>query len=92
MAQERRSLRCSATSAFQQDGILIIVFDESFSSDTAHGGGHIAAVVIGPKVIPGSTSSILHQHQSLLRTIGEAVGLTSFPGAAASANDMSEFF
>jgi phosphatidylinositol-3-phosphatase len=77
--------------AFQRDGILIIVFDESFSNDTAHGGGHIAAVVIGPKVVSGTKSSILHQHQSLLRTICEAVGLTSFPGKAATANDMSEF-
>ncbi|HEY2912745.1 MAG TPA: alkaline phosphatase family protein, partial [Candidatus Angelobacter sp.] len=29
---------------FQQDGILIIVFDESFDTDTAHGGGHVVAL------------------------------------------------
>lgn len=79
-------------SAFQQDGILIIVFDEAQSSDQTHGGGHVATVVIGPKVVPGGRSSTLHQHQSLLRTIGEAVGLSSFPGAAESSNDMSELF
>jgi hypothetical protein len=79
-------------SAFQQDGILIVVFDEAQSSDQQHGGGHVAAVVVGPKVIPGGRSSTLHQHQSLLRTIGEAVGLSSFPGAAQSSNDMGELF
>ena len=79
-------------SAFQQDGILIIVFDEAQSTDQQHGGGHVAAVVVGPKVTPGGRSSTFHQHQSLLRTIGEAAGLSSFPGAAQSSNDMSELF
>ena len=79
-------------SGFKQDGILIILFDEASSSDQQHGGGHVAAVVVGPKVIPGGRSSTLHQHQSLLRTIGEAVGLSSFPGAAQSSNDMAELF
>lgn len=79
-------------SAFKQDGILIILFDEAQSSDQTHGGGHVAAVVVGPKVLPGGRSSTLHQHQSLLRTIGEAVGLSSFPGAAQSSNDLGELF
>ena len=78
-------------SAFQQDGILIIVFDEA-ASDNTHGGGRIAFVVAGPNVIPGGGSSNLYQHQSLLRTIMEAVGLTSFPGAAATASDMHDLF
>src|SRR5207248_4073719 len=33
--------------AFQQDGLLIILFDESVDSDTSHGGGHIAMLMIG---------------------------------------------
>lgn len=78
--------------AFQQDGILILVFDEAQSSDGSHGGGHVAMVVIGPKVAHRRRSSVFHQHQSLLRTIGEAVGLTSFPGAAGSSNDLGELF
>jgi hypothetical protein len=36
--------------------------------------------------------SVLHQHQSLLRTLCEAVGLISFPGAAGSSNDLGELF
>lgn len=78
-------------SAFKQDGILIIVFDES-ASDNTHGGGRIACVVVGPTVIPGLKSSILYQHQNLLRTISDAVGLTTFPGAAATASPMKDFF
>lgn len=77
--------------AFKQDGILIIVFDES-ASDNTHGGGRIACLVIGPKVIPGVRSSVFYQHQNLLRTISEAVGLTSFPGAASTAVPMKDFF
>ena len=77
---------------FQKDGILIIVFDESGSTDTAHGGGHVAAVVIGPKVLPGHKSTVLYQHQNTLRTLMQALGLTSFPGAAATASPMSDFF
>lgn len=79
-------------SAFQQDGILIIVFDEASDSDRQNGGGHVAAVVVGPKVTPGGRSSVFHQHQSLLRTIGEAAGLSSFPGEAESSNDLGELF
>jgi phosphatidylinositol-3-phosphatase len=77
---------------FQKDGILIIVFDESFDSDTAHGGGHVAAVVIGPKVKAGYRSTTLYQHQNTLKTLMKALGLSSFPGAASGAKDMGEFF
>jgi acid phosphatase len=75
------------------DGVLFITFDESFTSDTAYGGGQIATVVIGPNVKSGYQSTTLYQHQSLLRTMMEALGITSgFPGAAASAPDMADFF
>src|SRR6266567_1792319 len=39
-----------ASATFQKDGILIIVFDESFDTDKQHGGGHVATIVIGPRV------------------------------------------
>lgn len=81
-----------STSGFCRDGILIIVFDEASTSDSSHGGGHVATVVVGPKVILGKRSAHLYQHQNLLRTVGQAVGLTSFPGAAANATAMSDFF
>lgn len=81
-----------SSTAFQQDGILIIVFDESFDSDTAHGGGHIATVVVGPKVKKGYKSTLFYNHQSLLKTVLKALGLGSYPGASSSAPAMNDFF
>jgi phosphatidylinositol-3-phosphatase len=83
-----------ATPYFQAggDGILVILFDESDGSDSAFGGGHIATVVAGPTVKPGYRSTTFYQHQSLLKTIGKALALTSIPGAGATAPDMGEFF
>jgi acid phosphatase len=81
-----------ASATFQQDGILIIVFDEGAGGDNAHVGGHVAAVVIGPKVKLGTKSTVLYQHQNMLKTIMKALGLTSFPGAASGAAAMTDFF
>lgn len=81
-----------SSSTFQTDGILIIVFDEAENSDTQGGGGHVAAVVIGPKVKPGYISNFNYQHQSTLRTLLEALGADTSLGAAANAPDMKEFF
>jgi phosphatidylinositol-3-phosphatase len=81
-----------ASATFQKDGILIIVFDESVDTDKQHGGGHIATVVIGPKVKPGYKSTTLYQHQNMLKTVMKALGLSSFPGTASGATDMGEFF
>ena len=81
-----------ASSAFNTDGILIIVFDESIVSDTEGGGGHVAAVVIGPKVKPRYSSTTVYQHQSTLRTILEALGADPSLGAAGNAPDLKEFF
>lgn len=71
--------------AFKTDGILIIVFDESSASDKTHGGGHVAAVVVGPGVKRGFRSTQLFQHQSTLKTVLNAVQATPDPGAAPSA-------
>jgi phosphatidylinositol-3-phosphatase len=81
-----------ASSTFQKDGILIVVFDESFDADTHHGGGQVAAVVIGPKVKSGCRSTTFYQHQNALKTLMKALGLSSFPGAASSAASMSDCF
>ena len=81
-----------SSATFQKDGILIIVFDESVDSDTAHGGGHVAAVVIGPKVKSGSKAATVYQHQNTLKTLMKALGLTGFPGAASSAQPITGVF
>ena len=80
------------SAAFKRSGLLIIVFDESVSSDTASGGGHVPAVVVSSQSKPGFSSSTFYQHQSTLRTACEALGISNFPGAAGAAPDMSEFF
>lgn len=81
-----------ADASFQQDGILIITFEESASTDKTHGGGQVATLVIGPQAKLGYKSTTLYQHQSLLRTVLTSLGASSAPGAAASAPLMSEFF
>jgi acid phosphatase len=80
-----------ANPVFQQDGLLIIVFDEA-GGDNTHGGGRIAWVAVSGKAKSGYRSSALYQHQSTLRLMLEGLGITSFPGAAAGAPDMTEFF
>jgi acid phosphatase len=86
----------SNSSAFASggDGILIVEFDEAADSDTANGGGHVSPVFWGPKVKVGytQTSTTVYQHQSMLRTVMEALRLSNPPGDAASAPSMSEFF
>jgi len=75
---------------FQTDGILVIVFDEG--SDNTNGGGQVVWVVVSPKAKTAFQSTNLYQHQNTLRIMTEAIGLKTFPGAAATAQDMAEFF
>jgi hypothetical protein len=81
-----------ASATFQKDGLVIVVFDESDTTDVANGGGHVAAVIISPKAKLGYQSTTLYQHQSTLRLILDGLGVTTYPGAAATAPDMGEFF
>ena len=86
----------AVNSAFQAggDGLLVVDFDEAADTDTTHGGGHVSPVFWGPHVKAGytQTSSTLYQHESLLRTLMEALNLPNPPGAAATAPSMTEFF
>ena len=79
------------STGFQQDGLLIILFDES-RADLRHGGGRIAWVVVSAKVKSGYRSAALYQHENTLRLTAEALGLTTFPNAAVGAANMAEFF
>jgi phospholipase C len=60
---------------FQKDGILIVTFDEAAKSDSNHGGGHIVTVVIGPLVKENFVDNTFYQHESLLATIEDVLGL-----------------
>jgi acid phosphatase len=91
-----------------QDGLLILWFDEGDASDsqcssgvnghdpetnnTIACGGRIPVLLIGPGVKAGFEGGAYYQHPSLLRTVMEALGLTALPAKAATAPDMAEFF
>jgi acid phosphatase len=80
-----------ANTDFSSNGFLVITFDES-ADDNTNGGGQVATIVVGPRVKQAFSSNTMFQHQSLLRTSLESLGVTTLPGAAAGAPSMSEFF
>lgn len=55
-----------------KDGVVFVVFDEGLVTDTAHGGGHIPAIVAGPLVRPGARDAQVLNHYDLLRTIEQS--------------------
>jgi hypothetical protein len=82
------------------DGLLFIVWDEgtlhtdnrcsSFKSSGC--GGRVATLVIGPQVKHNYKSNVLYHHENLLRTVCDALGFASCPGAGAGAKPMADFF
>ena len=80
-----------ASSQFQKDGLLVIVFDEAATSDSSQGGGHVAMLVLGPAVKPAYQTSTFYQHQNTLRLLVNGSGAAAPPSSSANAGDMSEF-
>jgi len=76
---------------FQQDGLLLILFDEA-GGDPSHGGGRVAWIAVSGKSKPGYQSTSLYQHASTLRLSLKVLGVTAYPSSAATAPDMDEFF
>ena len=81
-----------ASSTFQNGGLLVIIFDEGELNDSDHGGGQIPAVLVSSNSKPNFQSQTLYQHQSTLRLVLQALGVNKFPGQAAAAPEMAEFF
>jgi phospholipase C len=81
-----------SSTAFQSKGLLIITFDEGDEADVSHGGGQVATLIISSTAKKGFQSQTLYQHQSALRLILSGSGVNTFPGLAAAAPDMAEFF
>jgi phosphatidylinositol-3-phosphatase len=79
-------------SGAMQNSVLIYTWDESTITDLTNGGGHVATILIGPKVRAGFQSTTMYQHQSTLKLTMQLLGITDFPGDAANAPDMGEFF
>jgi hypothetical protein len=78
--------------SFQGGGLLVITFDEGDVTDTSHGGGQVATVVVGTRIKSGFRSTTFYQHESTLRLLLSTLGVNAFPGNAAHAADMREFF
>jgi acid phosphatase len=78
--------------AFQRNGLLIIVWDESSPNDKRHGGGRIATVLMGPRIKREYRSKTFYQQASTLRLICDSLGLGQCPGAGRDAPRMGEFF
>ena len=80
------------SSSFQTDGLLVITFDEASLTDSLHGGGEVATVVVSPKAKKGFQSATFYQHESVLKLSLAGLGVNSFPGAASNASGMGDFF
>ncbi len=79
-------------SAAFKNSLVIVTFDEAEPSDTTHGGGQVATVILSPKSKAAYQSTTLYQHESTLRLALKVLGVSDLPGAAAAAPDMGEFF
>jgi acid phosphatase len=80
-----------ANPAFQQDGLLVLWWDEGNAADTNFGGGKIAVTLVGPTIKPGYRATTFYRQENLLRTVAEGLGL-GFPGASIYVSSMAEFF
>ena len=79
---------------FQTDGLLLIIFDEGRTTDTAGGGGQVVWVAVGPSVKAGYASGAFYQQQNTLKTVCDLLGIGSFspPSLATDiASPMTEF-
>lgn len=77
-----------ASDLFQKDGLLIIVFDDIEGNRP----GKVPAVVVSPYAKRGYRSSTKAGHEAALRLMAEGLGLTKFPGAAESADNLADCF
>jgi acid phosphatase len=74
------------------DGLIFVTFDECAGGTDNGCGAAVYTGIIGPKVVSHTVSNILYKHENTLRTILDALQVTTYPGAAATASDMSDFF
>lgn len=77
-----------ASSAYQQNGLLVITFDEG---DKNLSPNQVVTIIISPLGKQAYKSTIAYTHYSLLRTISDGLGVQPL-GSSASTNPMSDFF
>ena len=77
-----------SSAAYQNNGLLIITWDEA-----GFGDGPIGMIVLSPLAKGGGYyNSLRYTHSSTLRTFQKIFGVTPFLGGAASALDLSDLF
>ena len=69
-------------------GLLIVTFDNGDSD----GAGKVYTAVMGPNIKPGYVANAPYTHQNTLRTMLDALGISTYPGWSASAVDMADLF
>jgi acid phosphatase len=69
-------------------GVLFVTFDNA----NADAQGQVFTTVIGPCIFRKNKVGTHFRHENTLRTMMELLGLSVFPGAAASASPMGEFY
>src|SRR6266436_4347386 len=80
-----------SSSAFG-NSVLIYTWDESDINDLSNPNRQVATILISPQVKQAYQSTTKYQHQSTLKLTMQLIGVTDYPGLAATATDMSEFF
>jgi phosphatidylinositol-3-phosphatase len=79
---------------FQQNGLLIITFDEGTSnrgpgsSKQFSGGGNVVFAALGPLVQPGIYGNT-YNHYSFLRTVEDGFGISEHPAGASTADPIN---
>ena len=73
-------------------GLIFVTFDECNGGNNNGCGAAVYTGVIGPKVIPHTVSNSPYKHENTLRTMLDALNISKYPGAAATAAAMSDFF
>src|SRR4051812_37894328 len=83
-----------ATSDFQPggDGLAVVTFDECGGGTNEGCGASVYTALIGPKVTPHTVSKTKYKHENALRTMLDSLGIRKYPGASATASDMTDFF
>jgi hypothetical protein len=74
------------------DGLLIVTFDECGGGTNKGCGAAVYTALIGPRVTPNTLSSTRYKHENMLRTMLDSLGIKKYPGDAATASDMEDFF
>ncbi|MBV9101835.1 MAG: hypothetical protein JOZ46_10465 [Candidatus Dormibacteraeota bacterium] len=97
------SLPSIVTYLTAHNGVLLITFDEGATSDTsgcctggpggaAGFGGRVGLLALGAGVATGTVTHHSYDHASLLRTVEDALGISTYLGNAATATPMADLF